>query len=335
MNLHHSTLALLLAALNTHAVSAQQLMQQTNITRINVPYGHYSGITQVNDSLYAVVSDKDEADGFHFMQIRIDTVTGKVLSVSRHEPSLYEENRERARAVKSSQRDLEGIAYFRPSHSFFISGEADQRILEYSFEGMPTGRELAVPAEFGKDRIQDNLGFESLTYNDSTHLFWTTTEGALKADMTESPLMRRLQSFTSGMQPSRQYLYEMDEPVKRKRYRMFAHGVSDMLAMDDGSLVVMEREALVTPRYVGSYCTVKLYRVVPDTTTSAPLPKQLICQFRTSLKVGKMDFANYEGLCPGPRLTDGRQTILLINDSQNGQGNRLYRAKDYIKVIVL
>ncbi len=346
MRSHRLTWTLLLVALNIQAVPAQRLMRQTNITRMGVPYGHYSGITHVSDSLYAVVSDKDEADGFHFLHVRMDTVTGRILGVSRHEPSRYGENLERASAVKSPQRDLEGIAYYPPSNSFFISGEADQRILEYSFDGLPTGRELSVPAEFVKDHIQDNLGFESLTYNDSTRLFWTTTEGPLKADMDGTPLLRRLQSFTADLQPSRQYLYEMDRPLKKKRYRTFVHGVSDMLAMDDGSLLVMEREALITPRYVGSYCIVKLYRVVPDTTavpsgavsvvsTTTPLPKHLICQFRTSLKVGKMNFANYEGLCPGPRLSNGRQTVLLINDSQNGQGNRLYRAKDYIKVIIL
>ncbi len=331
---HRLALILLLCTQSIHCIHAQQQMRQTNITRMGVPYGHYSGITHVSDSLYAVVSDKDDTDGFHFLHIRIDSVTGKILEVYRHEPVRQKENQERALSMKLPQRDLEGIAYFRPNNSFFISGEADQRILEYSFEGLPTGRELAVPAEFGRDRIQDNLGFESLTYNDSTRLFWTTTEGALKTDMTESPLLRRLQSFTSDLQPSRQYLYEMDEPIKKKRYRMFVHGVSDMMAMDDGSLIIMEREVLVTPKYMGSYCIVKLYRVTPDTTTT-PLSKQFICQFHTSLKVGKMNFANYEGLCPGTVLSDGRQTVLLINDSQNGQGNRLYRAKDYIEVIIL
>lgn len=334
MDFYRRTLTLILLAAGIQTVPAQQLLRQTNITRMGVPYGHYSGITHVSDSLYAVVSDKDDADGFHFLHVSIDPVTGKVLRVSRHEPSKYEENKKRAQSLKLTQRDLEGIAYFPPSNSFFISGEADQRIMEYSFEGLPTGRELAVPHEFGIDKIQYNLGFESLTYNDSTRLFWTTTEGALKADELESPLLRRLQSFTTDLQPSRQYLYEMDKPLQKKKSRMFVHGVSDMLAMDDGSLIVMEREVLVTPKYLGSYCIVKLYRVVPDTTTTL-LSKRLLCQFRTSLKVGKMNFANYEGLCPGPRLSDGRQTILLINDSQNGQGNKLYRAKDYIKVIVL
>ena len=328
-------ITLWLAALTIGTVNAQQLMRQTNITRMGVPYGHYSGITHVSDSLYAVVSDKDEADGFHFLYISIDSVTGKIRDVRRSEPSRYKENQERAVRANLPQRDMEGIAYRPSSGTFFISGEADQRILEYSFEGLPTGRKLSVPSGFGTNDIQTNLGFESLTYCDSTHLFWTTTEGALKTDCTKQPLARHLLSFTDGLQLAKQYLYEMDAPArKKKKFRTFVHGISDMLAMNDGSLVVMEREVLITRKYLGSYCIVKLYRVNPNDATT-PLHKQLICQFRTSLQLGKMNFANYEGLCLGPTLTDGRQTILLINDSQNGQGNRLYRAKDFIKVIVL
>jgi hypothetical protein len=48
-----------------------------------------------------------------------------------------------------------------------------------------------------------------------------------------------------------------------------------------------------------------------------------------------MNLANYEGICLGPKLDDGRQTILLINDSQSRRGNALYRLKDYIKTIIL
>ena len=47
-----------------------------------------------------------------------------------------------------------------------------------------------------------------------------------------------------------------------------------------------------------------------------------------------MNFANYEGMCPGPRLADGRQTLLLIDDTQAGAGNSLFRLSEHLKVIV-
>ena len=53
------------------------------------------------------------------------------------------------------------------------------------------------------------------------------------------------------------------------------------------------------------------------------------------MDIGQLNYANYEGMCLGPKLNDGRQTLILINDSQAGAGNSLYRLKDYIKIIIL
>ena len=49
----------------------------------------------------------------------------------------------------------------------------------------------------------------------------------------------------------------------------------------------------------------------------------------------KMNFANYEALCPGIRLHDGRQSLLLLCDSQGGFGKGPIHLKDYIKVILI
>lgn len=301
---------------------------------MGIPYGNYSGITHVEGNLYAIVSDKDEADGFHFLNIDINLETGKIKDVEISEPSNFKENLERVRLAKQKQRDTEGICYRKSSNSFFISGEADQQILEYSFEGLPTGRSLSIPSEFSIENINTNRGFEALTYNEHTHLFWTTTELPLKLN-TDNTI--KLQSFSDDLQPQRQYNYKIDNPLLNKKTRNFAYGVPDLLALDDGRLIVMEREVVVTQKYLGSYCIVKLYVVNPNESIheSTILQKTLLTEFKTKLAVGKMNFANYEGICIGPTLNDGRQTILLINDSQNGEGNKLYRAKDYIKVIVL
>ena len=40
-------------------------------------------------------------------------------------------------------------------------------------------------------------------------------------------------------------------------------------------------------------------------------------------------------MCLGPKLANGRQTILLIADSQNRTGNAFFHLKDYIKVLLL
>ena len=297
-----------------------QPQRQRNLAHMGVPHGNYSGITRVNDSLYAVVCDKDETYAFRFLHLHINTASGKITGTGWTTPPD---------TCNIARRDPEAIAYCPRRNTFFIAGEADQRIVEYSFDGTPTGNELHVPAEFSTINIEGNRGFESLTYNSLSQQFWTTTESPLKQDKAHL----RLQRFGLDLKPQAQTTYTTDEPQRKRRSRMFVHGVTDLVAMDDGSLVVMEREALLAPHYLGSYCTIKLYKATPH--DDAPCTKTLICSFTTKLKLGRMNFANYEGMCLGPRLDDGRQTLILISDSQGGMGNRLYRAKDYIRLVIL
>lgn len=105
-------------------------------------------------------------------------------------------------AAGISLRDCEGVAYVPSTNTVFISGEGDQQILEYSIDGVPTGRKLNVPAIFAAGNIVHNYGFEALTYSDVTHRFWTTTESMLPIDgKAAGPLnpksqnLLRLQAF--------------------------------------------------------------------------------------------------------------------------------------------
>ena len=117
--------------------------------------------------------------------------------------------------------------------------------------------------------------------------------------------------------------------------------------VSDGRLIVMEREMHITKNYLGSTTSLRLFVInhlnKKDTIpyrnvwsdTCKPVEKEELCSFKTHLKIGKMNLANYEGMCLGRKLSDGRQTLLLISDSQNGKGNIFYRLKDYIKVLIM
>ena len=63
--------------------------------------------------------------------------------------------------------------------------------------------------------------------------------------------------------------------------------------------------------------------------------KTLIAHFTTKFTPFNQSFANYEGMCLGAQLADGRQTLLLVNDSQSGYGKGPFHLKDYIKVLIL
>ena len=328
---------------------AQQVdaLQQRSLKRWGIPPAHYSGITSMGNSRYAVISDKGK-DGFFVFRICLDSLSGRVQAV----------RCEGFRPLDSSQtgsdslsgRDREGVIYRPSTSSVFISGEADQQILEYDTLGRLTGSRLAVPQIFGNDRIQPNYGFEALGYSPETGLFWTTTENALKTDKTEAGIapMLRLQCFGDDLKPQNCYAYRMELPRKNSSGRVHAYGVSALTALPDGRLLVLEREVYVPVGYIGARTDFRLFVIDPekgqpltDSTDMNCLPdtfflsKKELWHGTTRFNLLRYDFANYEGMCLGPTLHDGRRTLLLISDSQNGYRRWPVRMKDYLKVLIL
>ncbi len=290
-----------------------------------MPAANYSGITPIGGNRYAVVSDKQDEDGFYEFLITQNDTTGLVENV---EVIGFHGN-------GGKLRDAEGAA-FSHDNTVFISAEDDQRIKEYLLDGTLTGRELAVPDQMKLGNIHSNYGFESLTYCDETGLFWTCTENTLKPDGEASsdknavPAKIRLQSFGRDLQPREQVFYETDAPKGQGEVKQMAFGVSELLALPDSTLLVLEREFLVAQGYLGSYVTNKIYKVNPRKTG-----KTLQAEWTTNLGLFSRDIANYEGMCLGARLKDGRQTVLLVSDSQGGYGNSFFHMKDYIRVGII
>lgn len=323
-----------------------KIITQIALSLWGIASGNYSAITPIEENVYAIVDDKDPVDGYRLLTLRLEGHKGKVVSAELIEP---EGMRQRRATGAGSIRDCEGACFFPGAATVFVSGEANQDILEYDRQGIPTGRRLNVPECMGRDRIAPNLGFEALTYNAVQHRFWTTTEGMLPADdVAGSPIRLRLLSFDDELQPAASYVYQMDEPVKADKRGIGVHGVPSMLALDNGKMLVLEREAYSPKRKLGAFVNHKIY--VVDLSQESPVPlstsmtevseeqvvrKKLLAEFKTRFNLFRRNLANYEGLCLGPRLDDGRQTLLLISDSQQGMGNRLFHLKDYIGVIIL
>lgn len=299
------------------------LCAQVNMGKWGIPHGNYSGITPIGEDRYAVVSDKGSKDGWYEFRIQQHERTGEIENVE-----LIEFHNNDGKA-----RDAEGIVFVPKTNTLFISAEDDQRILEYYLNGNLTGRELEIPSEFAVDKIFGNYGFEALAYNAKTGLFWTCTENNLKTDgkpvSVENPERAkiRIQSFDEDMKPQAQFIYTTDRPRAKGQYRNYAFGIPALLALDDGSLLVMEREFMVTKRYRDSFVINKVYQVRPGED------KRKMTEWKTSIDFTHLNLANYEGMCFGRTLSDGSLTILFISDSQGGAGNQLYKMKDYLKVL--
>ena len=254
-----------------------------------LPAGNYSGIAALGNDRYAVVSDKSEEDGFFVLHIVIDSIKGRI--------SVLEN--EGFRSCSLPGRDLEGICYRPSTNTVFVSGEQDNEVYEYALDGQRTGRRLDMPAIFKE--ANPNYGLESLTYDAKRHLFYTTSERPLKGDS-----LLRIQSFDDNLKPGRFYYYRPDAPVSWKYFQ----GVSGLCALDDGRLLVLERQIHIPRLKIGASTIIRIYEITPSDELFPE--KKLLKEFRTRLTLTGRKFANYEGLCqPTSNL------LLLVADSQN------------------
>lgn len=292
--------------ISVESVNAQQSFSS------KIPAGEYSGITHIAADTFAVVSDKTEGHGFFLMKIQTKETTGEILDVQNL-------------GYRSSDRgefDIEGIAYNPHNQRVYMSQEADNSITELTLDGELTGRRIAFPDSISRN-IRSNLSLESLSYDAESHLLWTATEGYLLQDGEASTATNgkestvRLFAFNDSLQQKAWYRYHTDKPSSTKNARMFALGVSDIEAVGDGKLIILEREARVAENYIGSTAFAKLYLVeTKDAKNGEVLPKKLLLSFQTKMTLFRQDWANYEGLCLTPADSNGKRTLIMLSDSQ-------------------
>lgn len=302
----------------------------------SVPKGSYSGIAKLDGDTYGVVCDKGSRDGYFKFRIDIDPDSGYIRSV---------ENLGFMSGT-TSNRDNECIAYNPTTEKVYIGGERNNTILEYDLNGKATG--------FRSGNLlpdaHENYGIESLCYDKSRGSFWLMSESTLANDnygnySTSTNLVSnllRLSQYDNGFKKMREYAYKMDTPQSYKKSSKYCNGVSDIAVLDDGRLLILEREAYVSKGRYGSWCTCKIYIVNPSQsqpvgssplTSSSPfMDKTLLWETHTEMSLRDFYWANYEGMCLGPKLSDGSQTLLLISDSEERYGGVL---KDWLKVLVI
>lgn len=214
-----------------------------------------------------------------------------------------------------------------------------------------------------------NYNFESLAFDSVRQYLWTIPESALRKDgqpatpqnglanqlrlmrldwgkMKENRNKEGYSEQVSSKKDSRYmmtYAYQMDQPSTHKKADIYVMGVSELCALPDGQLLALEREAFIPKIKIGAFCKCKLYLVNPlnseefsmneKFSSDTPfLKKKLLTEWKTSLSLSKRSFANYEGMCLGPKLEDGSQVVILLSDSQDQYAGVL---KDWFKTIVI
>lgn len=214
-----------------------------------------------------------------------------------------------------------------------------------------------------------NYNFESLAFDSVHQYLWTIPESTLRKDgqpatpqngLTNQLRLMRLDwgkikenrnkeeysEQVSSKKDSRYmmtYAYQMDQLSTHKKTDIYVMGVSELCVLPDGQLLVLEREAFIPKIKIGAFCKCKLYLINPlnseefsmkeKFSSDTPfLKKRLLTEWKTSLSLSKRSFANYEGMCLGPKLEDGSQVVILLSDSQDQYAGVL---KDWFKTIVI
>ena len=214
-----------------------------------------------------------------------------------------------------------------------------------------------------------NYNFESLAFDSVHQYLWTIPESTLRKDgqpatpqnglanqlrlmrldwgkMKEDSNKEEYSEQVNSKKDSRYmttYAYQMDQPSTHKKADIYVMGVSELCVLPDGQLLVLEREAFIPKIKIGAFCKCKLYQINPlnseefvlkeKFSSDTPfLKKRLLAEWKTGLSLSKRSFANYEGMCLGPKLKDGSQVIILLSDSQDQYAGVL---KDWFKTIVI
>ena len=342
-----------------------------------VAAGNYSGIAHLHDDIYAVVSDKSDSALYFNFRIQVNPKTGELEQVEnlgfteRTDGTRYD-----GKPWQGQEKGFDHEAIVKVSDStLVIASEGYCRLKEYPI--------LPISADTAKVGYQQNLWesrwpssdfypnyyFESLAFDSVHQYLWTIPESTLRKDgqpatpqnglanrlrlmrlnwgkMKEDSNKEEYSEQVSSKKDSRYmttYAYQMDQPSTHKKADIYVMGVSELCALPDGQLLVLEREAFIPKIKIGAFCKCKLYLINPlnseefsmneKFSSDTPfLKKRLLTEWKTSLSISKRSFANYEGMCLGPKLEDGSQVIILLSDSQDQYAGVL---KDWFKTIVI
>jgi myo-inositol-hexaphosphate 3-phosphohydrolase len=239
--------------------------------------------------------------------------------------------------------DPEGIAF--TDMGLFVSSEGDASALVspfvdlFSLSGEHLGAlpidDKFLPAPGNASGIRNNLAFESLTVTPDKTALYTATENALAQDgpaagLDSGSASRIVKYDLATGQAVAEYVYvtEPVDAVPNPPGSFATNGLVDLLAIDDnGTLLAIERGFSTG---VGN--SIKIFQVRTQGATDVSGVDSL----ETSIDDGELavnldqpvqkellfDFAdlgialdNIEGISFGPKLADGRQSIVLVADN--------------------
>lgn len=248
-----------------------------------------------------------------------------------------------ATAAGCTRADVESVRIDPLDGSIWYASEGDRRysldpFIRHATRDGALLAELPLPDNFKVHKDEErgsryNATFEGLAFAPDGRSLWASTEWPLYEDgpvaTPQHGAMVRMTQFQRDGQVLRQYAYPLDAiPAAPGPGKDAENGVSEILALPDGELLVLERATVqsadgVHTNYVRLYAAdargasdVKSLPALAGAQYT-PARKRLVQDFR---KLGLPRVDNLEAMAFGPRLPNGHATLVFASDDNFGKG---------------
>ncbi|MDC7683540.1 esterase-like activity of phytase family protein [Asticcacaulis sp. BYS171W] len=231
-----------------------------------------------------------------------------------------------------SIRFVPGTSWFRPrllwSSEGYKKGGFNARLRTIDFKGKVRPDTYRLPADVRFDPsetvgMRHNAGPEGMSFSSDGKALWVSLEGPLIEDgplpIKGKGTVTRLMKL--GDAPM-QYAYPLDAIVHQRDGLQADDGISEVLAVSDTKLWVIERAGEERAKNDWAF-HVKLYEVDTANALAYPLGQPLPADAVPLKKTLLVDFDgfgmkwidNLEGMTFGPVLRNGHRSLVMVSDN--------------------
>jgi len=313
----------ILAAAGALAAGAFADVSMSKVGEYDIDVNGCGGIAYVGGNSYYAVRDHNDDNVAELYPLTIETNPSTGAIVSHAFGSAI---------ALTGSSDAEGVAYDPYSGNLWLSDESSPTISEYDTSGAKL-RSVTVPA-IQRTKKRGNKSLEALAISGDGLTMWSCNEEALYCDgdaaSASDGTVVRLMKFTRGnLSDTFTHVGEWAYKTEKCAGSLMAqNGVPGLCALPDGSLLVLEREvSAAIPLSQATFGRCQIYRVEASQFTAANDVSSFDALTNANYSVvskgsplvsfqsgDKDNIIVYEGICLGPRLTDGSLAVYLISD---------------------
>ncbi|MBP9682447.1 MAG: esterase-like activity of phytase family protein [Bacteriovorax sp.] len=311
--------------------------------------GGLSGITYDKEKkkLLAISDDKGAVNDPRFYEFNL-SMDEKSFKISTDEVIILKDKE--GKPFKNGSVDFEGITLF--GGDILISSEGalnkepliNAEIFQFNRQGSYKAN-LDIPTQFLRSKDiskygpRENLIFEALSASKDGKIVWVGTEEALEQDdrpstPTHASTIRLI--LYKNLKPEKQFAYKLEKvpTVKVADLAVGETGLSGLLTVDETHFYSIERSYLSLARKN----VIRIFKnTVTEKTTDISkmdslnvktvntVEKELIADledFQSQMSPNFQSLDNIEGICFGPQLPNGNDSIILVSDNNFNKKQR-------------